>query len=894
VGVVPAAEPAKQAEAVAPSWQRLLQGKDAQKAAQLEKKLDQLHQAGQLAEALEVAEALAQLRRKVQGADHWQTVNARFKAEALRRVLCQGEQQQKDYARSQGLQRQADELVSKGRYPQAQPLLEKVLAIRRKVLGEDHPDTAQSYDNLATSQQSQGQYPEAEEGFRKALAISSRALGAEHPLTAQCYNNLAMSQQYQGRYAQAEESYRTALALRRKVLGEEHSLTAQIYHNLALSLLSQGKYQEAEDGYRKALALQRKVLGEEHPHTALSYSNLALNQDAQGKYKEAEESYRTALALRRKALGEEHPLIAQSYDNLAYNQNAQGKYREGEALWLKAADGFARARLHSAAAGLERAGFSSRHSPLPSLAAVLARNGKPHEAWQRHEESLSRGTWDDLSARLRRPRAERDQLSRMGVRIQGLSQRIEQASRARPSPEQARQRNELLRGLRQAYDEQAAFLQQLEKKYGPSAGQVFEQRRIQAALPGEAALLGWLDIPGQRTAADPGGEHWAILLRARGEPVWVRLSGSGDKGAWTSSDTELPGQLRAALQRLGSDWQALAQRLRKQRLQPVVQHLEGIHHLIVLPSTALAGVPVEIIAPGYTVSYAPSGTLYAHLRQQHPPTSKELLALADPVFDAPARPDRQPRGDWRGLPGTRFEAAALERLFAPEPTRHLLDSDASEQRLDTLAQSGELGRYRYLHLATHGEVDNRLPLRSALILARDQLPDPAKQLEAGLPLFDGRLSAEEILQQWHLDSDLVTLSACRTALGKYEQGEGFVGFAQALILAGSRSVCLSLWKVDDAATALLMERFYQNLLGKRQGLKAPMAKAQALAEAKSWLRQLSREEALARVAQLSEGVPRGKGRKLRLLPEATSKDGKDRPFDHPYYWAAFVLIGQPD
>jgi CHAT domain-containing protein len=74
-----------------------------------------------------------------------------------------------------------------------------------------------------------------------------------------------------------------------------------------------------------------------------------------------------------------------------------------------------------------------------------------------------------------------------------------------------------------------------------------------------------------------------------------------------------------------------------------------------------------------------------------------------------------------------------------------------------------------------------------------------------------------------------------------------------------------------------------------------MAKAAALAEAKSWLRQLSREEALARVVQLNAGVERGKGRKLQLLPASTaSTDGKDCPFAHPYYWAAFVLIGQAD
>ncbi|MGO9467793.1 MAG: CHAT domain-containing protein [Isosphaeraceae bacterium] len=157
------------------------------------------------------------------------------------------------------------------------------------------------------------------------------------------------------------------------------------------------------------------------------------------------------------------------------------------------------------------------------------------------------------------------------------------------------------------------------------------------------------------------------------------------------------------------------------------------------------------------------------------------------------------------LPGTRYEVEALAQLFKSDdrPTRALLGTDASESELDRLAASGDLGRFAFIHLATHGVIDEAIPQRSAVILTQTGLPDPLEQVRNHKPVFDGRLSVREIQRNWDLKAELVTLSACETALGPDAGGEGFVGFTQALLMSGARGVCLSLWKEDDKATSLL-------------------------------------------------------------------------------------------
>jgi CHAT domain-containing protein len=879
---------------------------------------------GQYVEAEPLLRQALAIRRKVLGEDHPGTAQSyhylarnlrdqgRFaQAESfLRQALAINRQVLgEDHPQTaQSYNALAVTLADQGHYAEAEPLLRQALTIQRKGLGEEHPDTATSYNNLALNLHDQGKDVEAEPLARRALLLRRKLLGEKHPYTATSYNNLALILNAQGKLAEAEPLYRQALTIRRQAHGEDHPDTALGCGNLAAILADQGKYAEAEPLFRRAVAICRQALGENHPHTAVSCNNLAGNLYAQGKYTEAEVFHREALTICRQALGREHRYTAGCYHHLALDVNAQGKYAEAQALWREAAGSFEAARLAVSFTGLERAAFAAERSPLPHVAACLARTGKAVDAWTSWEADLARGLFDDLSGRSARPlsEAERQREQELTGKLQLHVKQLAAFNQLKDETDaHRRQREELEQQRDTALAALTRFEAELARTHGPAAGQVYELARVQAQLPADAALISWLDLKGESRAADPNGEHWACLVRRRGDPVWVRLPGSGPKGAWAEADDQLPRQVRELLVKPPSDatvkWREQTGRLHAQRLAPLAKHLAAtadlpaVRHLIILPSPWLAGLPVEALVeartddqPAYTISYAPSGTLFAWLqeqRQEHvgkapKPDAPRLLAVGDPAFGRPGGPAPSPPP----LPGSRREVLAIARLF--DHADKLLGSEASEQQLERLATSGRLRDYRYLHLATHGLLDPKNTMRSALLLAQDDLPDPRQQVLAGKQAYDGRLTAAQILRSWKLDAELVTLSACQSGLGTYQGGEGYVGFAQALFVAGARGLVLSQWPVDDNATALLMTRFYQNLLGKRAGLEGPLAKAQALEEAKAWLRGLNADQVEQRLEALSRGVPRPR--------PATPVPAAVHPYGHPYYWAAFILVGDPN
>ena len=151
--------------------------------------------------------------------------------------------------------------TSDGRLRQSRTALQRALAIREKALGAEHPDTANSLNNLAALYWAMGDYAKAEPLFRRALAISEKALGAEHPDTADEPQQPGGALRAMGDYAKAEPLYRRALAISEKALGAEHPDTATSLSNLAILKIDLGKAGDAQESSTRARRAQETQLG---------------------------------------------------------------------------------------------------------------------------------------------------------------------------------------------------------------------------------------------------------------------------------------------------------------------------------------------------------------------------------------------------------------------------------------------------------------------------------------------------------------------------------------------------------------------------------------------------------------------------------------------------------
>ena len=152
-------------------------------------------------------------------------------------------------------------LYTYGRYDKALEIWLREVLLSEQLYGEDHPNTATTYNNIGLVHNELGDYNKALDYHSKALSIREKVLGKDHPETATSYNNIGLVYNELGDYDKALEYYSKALFIYEKVLGEDHTLTATSYNNIGLVYDNLGDYSKALEYYSNALSICEKVLG---------------------------------------------------------------------------------------------------------------------------------------------------------------------------------------------------------------------------------------------------------------------------------------------------------------------------------------------------------------------------------------------------------------------------------------------------------------------------------------------------------------------------------------------------------------------------------------------------------------------------------------------------------
>ncbi len=773
----------------------------------------------------------------------------------------------------------------------------------------------------------------AETAYRAALGVQERALGADNPALANTLMLLALQLSNQGRFPEADQTLARAEALSRRP-GAEPGLAARLAHHRGLHLLNQGQYAQAlaqldsaAAGYARQLPpamLEARVVpqqrgelsGAEALQTPATRSALlalievrrsrAIALNALNRQPEAEESIRSAATLARANRVQLPVMTARLARSAAILDAERGAESDAASGLAVAAASFARGVPNTrpvARTELLRAQQLARLDrpgevivACRNAVAVLTqlRSGVEAEllepclaayASQARDQAASQGLLAEMFAAA--------QLAQSGVTAQQIDQATVRLADAARNPaageairryqdaqvqlgDMLRERDELIaqgqnRGpaldaverriaaARDALAESDGALQAAAPRYGQLVQQAVSAEDVLAKLrPGEAFA----------SVVLTGGSGWTFLLRD-GRIAVAPVQGGEQRIAG------LVRRVRAGIERTGPALPrfdtAAAAELYTATLGALGPQLEGATALAVAPSGPLLALPFEVLltGPADAANLSQAPFLVRRMTVAHVPAAANFVGLRGLEPSRAARPwfgfgDFRPPSlaqAQRTFPGTACRESA--QLFAglpplPAATREL---EAARQLLNGRAEDRLLGAgftvdavrraalrdARVLHFATHALLPAEIACQ----------PEPAiiASTPPGAPDSTGALLTASAVANLDLDADLVILSACNSGgPGGTTAGESLSGLARSFFFAGARALMVTHWSVDDRMAAFLVATAMNEM---RQGRGANVA---------------------LRTAQLGVLDDAGRG-----LPVEAA---------HPFYWAAFTVIGE--
>ncbi len=833
-----------------------------------------------------------------------------------------------------------------GHWSQAEAFLKQSLDENRQLHGERSPQLVIDLTNLADFYVQVSFHDAARTSYDEAARISQEL--ADRPLYADALAGLADLDYAVGDLASAERRCREALAIRVDHFTQDHPACADAFRALGTVLWARGEIATAGQHLHDALAIRERHVGRSHSEFAASLCQVGTFLLGAGHFADAEASFTEALATLRASVGDGHRDYAASLKGLIRVRLALGRPAEARAFVreLTALDDRRVGEISYLGSELQREAYfetvqdnmdlhlsvsaemlaDEPEAAREALDLVLRRKALGAEAILAQSDARLDGRYPELEPQLQQHSALRMRIATAlwsGPRGQTLAEHQQQvddwtAEKSRVEEALARKIPELNRELR---------LREV------------DSTRVAENLPRDTALIEFIRFRREHRGHEasrsplsrPPAVYAAFVLSGHPDnPVRMLELGRADEidalvTRFRAAVTNEPAPSAASVTTAAAPGASLREKV----IDPVVNVAGGITSFQLAPDGDLTLLPFEVlpldehrcVIDAFHVSYLSTGRDVLRFRATVARPPSPPIVLSDPDFDlghgqagprTAASRSRHPAEvrmeNWHfsRLPGTRDEG---QRIAAELGVAPWLGEAALERRLKSCR-----GPW-VLHLATHGfflhdkvaasnwrvrdlgadgaksaeglrigRLDNPL-LRSGLVLSGANV-----WLAGGTPpaeAEDGLLTAEDVACLDLAGTELVVLSACETGLGEIRRGEGVLGLRRAFVLAGARTVVMSLWKVPDLATAVLMERFYDNLLRRR------MPRSEGLREAQLFLRDLTvgeiRQTWLAPtvISRLSAG----NAQMERELFEWAARPDESRLFSAPVNWGAFICQG---
>ena len=721
---------------------------------------------------------------------------------------------------------------NKGDFTQSEKLLLSIEKEKRELSNISEELLLETLNDLGILYHELNNIARAKTYFEEVYGISKEHLGKDHKYYATAINNLAAIAKEEGELAAAERLLIEATEIFERIYGMDHPKYANALNNLASVEREMGEYISAESHYQKVLKIDRIIYGENHPEYATTLTNLGILYSAMGRASGAGICYSQALEIRRNTLGKNHPSYGKSLENMGMYYYSLGRLVKAEEFLREAIDiqleqvksifpGFTqaeRSRFYATIkADMERYTFivSKMLDEYPDLiqnildyqiatkGILFSSSEKVHNMiLNSADEKLIKeyNEWSDATLRLAGLyQLGEDKLRTYGIDLAKAEEAVERMEKSLmfKSSEFANLfvSDEVnWRAIRRTLKEDQAVVE------------IVRFREFASQQSEEAEIFGFTDKV----------HYLYIIVKPESyvNPEYVLV----ENGA----ALEVKG---FSLYKYSVKYEYDLRTSYINYWQPVDEKLEGIKHLFVSPDGVyfkmnlnLLKIPKkDYVMDKYYVSYLTS-TRDLYMNRNSTASDKHTAVLmGNPAFGSAMGMPLS----LQNLPGAELEVQEIASQLTTNGWQVNIskNAEASESRLKTANNPS------VLHIATHGYFTDTDPVLSKITPGYDPMFKSGLFLSGALTSYkmydqgkfqdasnDGILSAYEAANLHLQNTRLVVLSACETALGDIESGEGVYGLQRAMMVAGAKNLITSMTKVDDEATQYLMSLFYQEFI----------------------------------------------------------------------------------